>query len=122
MGIKFVDSPPPTSGGGTRGNNKYVGILVQLISNHGRWALILHYKGGASAYSMPRRLRTIPGWGDGNVEFTARKSPGGGSDLYARYIGPEVPTSVSNGAGRNRATGRGEPFAVASEELGPNQV
>ena len=119
MALKFVDELP-RSKQAARGNNKYVGILVELVQNPDKWALILEYKGSASAYAMPRRLRQLPGWGKENVEFAARKNPGGnGSKLYPRYVGPKIPISLTEVAGNGAAT---ETQASSFEELGPNQI
>lgn len=122
MALKFVDEVPRSTHA-TR-NNKYVGILIELIQNPGKWACIIEYKGSGSAYSMPRRLRELPGWGDGNVEFAARKRPSGsGSVLYARYVGPTLPAALT---GISESDGNGGvlvsiPAKAEFEELGPNQ-
>ena len=113
MGLKFVDEPP--KGGSGRKKTDYTGHLVELVNNRGKWALICHYKGKSSAYSMPKRFREFPGWGGGNVEFATRRNPNGGSDMYARYIGTSIPHFADP-----ELVGNGSPDRY--EELESDQV
>ena len=59
-------------------------LLDQVSQRPGHWAKLRHYDGETSAYRAAAQLRERTDLPDGHWEFLARRSPEGGSDLFAR--------------------------------------
>ena len=59
-------------------------LLDQVAQRPGHWAKLRHYDGETSAYRAAAQLRERTDLPEGHWEFLARRSPEGGSDLFAR--------------------------------------
>ncbi|HUR50275.1 MAG TPA: GAF domain-containing protein [Acidimicrobiales bacterium] len=59
-------------------------LLAQVLQRPGHWAKLRHYSGETSAYRAAAQLRDRDDLPEGHWEFLARRSPEGGSDLFAR--------------------------------------
>lgn len=59
-------------------------LLAQVSQRPGHWAKLRHYSGETSAYRAASQLRERDDLPEGHWEFLARRSPEGGSDLFAR--------------------------------------
>lgn len=59
-------------------------LLAQVSQRPGHWAKLRHYSGETSAYRAAAQLRDRDDLPEGHWEFLARRSPEGGSDLFAR--------------------------------------
>ena len=59
-------------------------LLDQVAQRPGHWAKLRHYDGETSAYRAAAQLREREDLPEGHWEFLARRSPDGGSDLFAR--------------------------------------
>jgi hypothetical protein len=75
---------------------KWEARLLSLMEQPKRWALLLHFDGPTTASSTASFLRRPNGskgaciTPPGKWEYISRLSPDRkGSDLYARYLGPE---------------------------------
>lgn len=65
-------------------------LLAQVAQRPGHWAKLRHYSGETSAYRAAAQLRDRDDLPDGHWEFLARRSPEGGSDLFARISAAEA--------------------------------
>lgn len=78
--IVWRDPPPPSAGSN---RSTYAPILAELMQRPGTWALINTHTSPKTSWSAATRLRSLyPGF-----EFAGRSKPGGGGELYARYLG-----------------------------------
>ena len=59
-------------------------LLAHVAQRPGHWAKLRHYEGETSAYRAAAQLRERDDLPAGHWEFLARRSSGGGSDLFAR--------------------------------------
>lgn len=64
-------------------------LLAQVSQRPGHWAKLRHYSGETSAYRAASQLRDRDDLPEGHWEFLARRSPEGGSDLFARVSAAE---------------------------------
>lgn len=64
-------------------------LLSQVSQRPGHWAKLRHYSGETSAYRAAAQLRERDDLPPGHWEFLARRSPEGGSDLFARVSAPD---------------------------------
>lgn len=64
-------------------------LLDQVSQRPGHWAKLRHYSGETSAYRAAAQLRDRDDLPEGHWEFLARRSPEGGSDLFARVSATE---------------------------------
>lgn len=65
-------------------------LLAQVSQRPGHWAKLRHYSGETSAYRAAAQLRDRDDLPEGHWEFLARRSPEGGSDLFARVSAAEA--------------------------------
>ena len=65
-------------------------LLAQVSQRPGHWAKLRHYSGETSAYRAASQLRERDDLPQGHWEFLARRSPEGGSDLFARVSAAEA--------------------------------
>lgn len=65
-------------------------LLAQVSQRPGHWAKLRHYTGETSAYRAASQLRERDDLPPGHWEFLARRSPEGGSDLFARVSAAEA--------------------------------
>ena len=65
-------------------------LLAQVSQRPGHWAKLRHYTGETSAYRAAAQLRDRDDLPEGHWEFLARRSPEGGSDLFARVSAAEA--------------------------------
>ena len=65
-------------------------LLAQVSQRPGHWAKLRHYTGETSAYRAAAQLRDREDLPEGHWEFLARRSPEGGSDLFARVSAAEA--------------------------------
>lgn len=65
-------------------------LLEQVSGRPGHWAKLRHYTGETSAYRAAAQLRERDDLPEGHWEFLARRSPEGGSDLFARVSAAEA--------------------------------
>ena len=65
-------------------------LLAQVSQRPGHWAKLRHYTGETSAYRAASQLRERDDLPQGHWEFLARRSPEGGSDLFARVSAAEA--------------------------------
>lgn len=70
--------------------------LETLLDHEGAWARVVRYpskhSGAAMASLLRNGQRTVP---DGRFEYEGRLNDEGGSDLFARYLGPDEAEGVA---------------------------
>ena len=92
--LEYSDAPVPDVDDEPRTKRAYRGSLhrqlEQLVHHPGESARVVRYPSASSAAAMASLLRTgrrtVPA---GRWEFEGRRNDDGGSDLYARYLGPD---------------------------------
>jgi hypothetical protein len=79
------EDPPPTGRPGKTAA-QFGELLLELKKKPNTWAKIAVWAGESGAYSGKKRLTANPPV-PGTFEYAVRKTPEGGSMLYARYVG-----------------------------------
>lgn len=84
----FEDPPPLPRGRDARlREQRIAAVLMQLRDHPGRWARVYTWPGATTAHKHRQRLATMHGYQFKVRRETYAPKAGGGSVLYARYVG-----------------------------------